>query len=247
LLRAIELNGVAVEANKKSFLWGRRAVVDLKKVAGIAFPAKPVVVQMPETLDGLIRRRVEFLTKYQDKAYAASYEQLVSTVRKAEAALGTGEKLSRAVAKSYFKLMAYKDEYEVARLYTNGEFIDKLKQQFDGNFTLKFNLAPPLLAKKDANGHPVKAAYGAWIWQGFRMLAKLKTLRGTWLDVFGYTDERKTERQLIAEYQATILWLLEKLTPQNMPAAIEIASLPESIRGFGHVKEKSILNYRQKA
>ncbi|MFC7515615.1 indolepyruvate ferredoxin oxidoreductase family protein [Herbaspirillum sp. GCM10030257] len=244
LLRAIELNGVAVESNKKSFLWGRRAAVDLARVERIAVPAQTVTVQMPESLNTLIKRRVAFLTDYQDAAYAAQYEQLVNTVRNAEAALGQGDKLARAVAKSYFKLMAYKDEYEVARLYTDGQFVESLKKQFDGDFSLKFNLAPPLLAKKDAKGHLVKAQYGSWVWQGFRVLAKLKKLRGTKLDVFGYTAERKMERQLIVEYRDMILSLLDTLSADQLPLAIEIAGLPEKIRGFGHVKESAVQQYQ---
>ncbi|KIF80213.1 indolepyruvate ferredoxin oxidoreductase family protein [Noviherbaspirillum autotrophicum] len=240
LLRAIELNGVAIESNKKSFLWGRRAAADLARVERIATPAQPVLLQMPQTLNGLIARRIAFLTAYQDAAYAARYEALVNTVHKAESALGAGDRLTRAVAKSYFKLMAYKDEYEVARLYTDGTFINKLKQQFEGEFTLTFNLAPPLFAKKDANGVPVKAQYGAWMWHGFRLLAKLKKLRGTRFDVFGYSAERRMERRLIDEYRVTVLSLLDGLRADNLAMAAEIAALPEKIRGFGHVKAKAV-------
>jgi indolepyruvate ferredoxin oxidoreductase len=240
LLRAIELNGVAIESNKKSFLWGRRAAVDQARVQKTAHPAKPIVVQMPQSLDALIKRRVTVLTEYQDSAYAASYAALVAQVRNAEAALGLGNKLATAVAKYLFKLMAYKDEYEVARLYTDGRFMDKLKEQFDGDFTLKFNLAPPLLSKKDGKGHLIKAQYGSWVWHAFKLLAKCKTVRGTRLDIFGYTAERRMERQLIADYRATILSLLDSLNAGNLATAIEIASLPEKIRGFGHVKEAAV-------
>ena len=245
LLRAIELNGVAIDANKKSFLWGRRAAVDLARVERIALPGKPVMLNPPETLSGLVKRRVAFLTDYQDAAYAVRYEALVNMVRQAESALDAGDRLTRAVAKAYFKLMAYKDEYEVARLYTNGEFVDKLKQQFDGEFSLKFNLAPPLFAKKDAKGHLVKAEYGSWMWKAFGVLAKLKKLRGTKLDVFGYTAERRTERALIEEYRATVLSLLDGLDKDNLALAAQIAALPEKIRGFGHVKAKALTQFRE--
>jgi indolepyruvate ferredoxin oxidoreductase len=245
LLRAIELNGVAVDANKTSFLWGRRAAVDLPAVERIAVPAQPVLLQLPQNLNALVQRRVAFLTDYQDAAYAAQYRALVDQVRATEAALGAGDRLSRAVAKSLFKLMAYKDEYEVARLYTDGSFVDKLKQQFEGAFTLKFNLAPPLFSRKDANGHLVKAEYGSWVWQGFRLLARMKRLRGTKLDVFGYTAERRMERALIGEYRALVLSLLERLTPDNHALAVEIAALPENVRGFGHVKQASVAAYRE--
>jgi indolepyruvate ferredoxin oxidoreductase len=245
LLGAIELNGVAIESNKKSFLWGRRAAVDLARVERIAIPGQPVQLQMPHSLNSLIKRRVAFLTEYQDAAYAARYEALINTVRKAESGLGVGDKLARTVAQAYFKLMAYKDEYEVARLYTDGRFVEKLKQQFDGDLRLKFNLAPPLFAKKDGNGHLVKAEYGAWVWHGFRLLAALKTLRGTKLDVFGYMAERKMERALIDEYRNTILSLLDRLDARNLALAVEIAGLPEKIRGFGHVKEKAVAQFRE--
>ena len=140
---------------------------------------------MPQSLENVIKKRVEFLTGYQDAAYAASYEALVAEVPAKETALGLGNKLSTAVAKSLFKLMSYKDEYEVARLYTDGRFVEQLKSQFEGDFSLKFNLAPPLFAKKDAKGHLVKAEYGSWMWKAFTLLAKFKGLRGGTFDIFG--------------------------------------------------------------
>ncbi|HEU4852136.1 MAG TPA: indolepyruvate ferredoxin oxidoreductase family protein [Telluria sp.] len=244
LLRAIELNGVAVAANKRSFLWGRRAALDFKRVEKVATPAQAIVVQMPQSLDSLVRGRVEFLTGYQDAAYAAQFEQLVAKVRAAEGALASGNKLSTAVAKYYSKLMAYKDEYEVARLYTDGRFVQQLEAQFEGKFSLKFNLAPPLLAKKNDKGHLVKAEYGSWVWSAFKLLAKLKGLRGGAFDIFGYTEERKMERALIAEYREMIEALLPKLSADTLPLAIELAQLPEQIRGFGHVKEKAVAQFR---
>ena len=245
LLRAIELNGVGIEANKKSFLWGRRAAVDVRKVTQIATPAQAIIVQMPQSLDSVIKKRVEFLTAYQNAAYADGYATLVKQVRDRENTLGLGQKLSMAVAKSYFKLLAYKDEYEVARLYTDGRFVEQLQQQFEGNFSVKFNLAPPLFAKKDAKGHLVKAEFGSWMWRAFKLLAKAKGLRGGTFDIFGYTEERKMERALIVEYRELLAGLLVNLTADNLATCVELASLPEKIRGFGHVKEAAVATYRQ--
>jgi indolepyruvate ferredoxin oxidoreductase len=167
----------------------------------------------------------------------------VSQVRAKETALGLGNKLSTAVAKYYFKLMAYKDEYEVARLYTDGRFVEQLKQQFEGSFSVKFNLAPPMFAKKDAKGHLVKAEFGSWMWSAFKLLAKFKGLRGGAFDIFGYTEERKMERALIVEYREMVTALMDKLTPDNHAVAVELAGLPEKVRGFGHVKEKAVATF----
>ncbi|MGV7211164.1 indolepyruvate ferredoxin oxidoreductase family protein [Oxalobacteraceae bacterium A2-2] len=244
LLRAIELNGVAVAANKQAFLWGRRAAADLKRVERSAAPAQAVVLQMPHSLDNVIARRSAFLAEYQDAAYAAQYQQLVAAVRERETALGLGGKLSMAVARGAFKLMAYKDEYEVARLYTDGRFMEQLKQQFESDFKLKFNLAPPLWAKRDAQGHLVKAEFGSWMFSAFKLLAKLKGLRGGAFDLFGYTAERRMERTLIAEYRALVRQLADGLTPENHAIAVELAALPEKVRGYGHVKEQAVAAYR---
>jgi len=244
LQRAIELNGVAVASNKRSFLWGRRAAANLARVEKVAIPTQAVVVQMPQSLDAVIKKRVDFLTGYQDAAYAAQYEALVARVREAERAAGLGNKLTTAVARSLFKLMAYKDEYEVARLYTDGRFVEQLKTQFEGDFSLKFNMAPPLFAKKDGKGQLVKAEFGSWMWSAFKLLAKLKGLRGGAFDVFGYTAERKMERGLIAEYRAMVEGLLPALDAMSHATAVELAALPEQIRGFGHVKEKAVAEYR---
>ncbi|WDZ94289.1 indolepyruvate ferredoxin oxidoreductase family protein [Herbaspirillum sp. WKF16] len=239
LLRAIEMNGVAVEANKTAFLWGRRAAVDLAKVERIAVPAQPVVLRMPESLDKLVKRRTAFLAEYQNAAYAAQFAEVVEAVRAAEAPLG-GDKLSMAVARNLSKLMAYKDEYEVARLYTDGKFMQQLEQQFEGDFSLSFNLAPPIFASKDGDGHLVKARYGSWMFSAFKLLAKMKGLRGTALDLFGRAAERRMERRLIVEYREMVLGLLPKLDASNHALAIELAQLPEQVRGYGHVKDKAV-------
>ncbi len=241
LLHAIELNGVAVESNKQAFNWGRRAAAQPELVEKLATPVKPVIVQMPQNLETLIRRRVAFLTEYQSVAYARRYEDLVAKVRASEAGIGAGDALSKAVAKYLFKLMAYKDEYEVARLYTSGEFKKRLHDSFEGDFKVKYNLAPPLLAKRDAQGHLVKAQYGAWMKYAFSALAKFKGLRGTALDPFGYTPERKMERGLIRDYESLIVEMLANLSPKNHRIAAELASLPERIRGFGHVKDLNVV------
>jgi indolepyruvate ferredoxin oxidoreductase len=250
--RAIELNGAAVKMNREAFAWGRLAVVDLdavREAAGMKAPSPGAdVVALPldderisRTLDERIARRVAFLTDYQNAAYAQRYDDLVCKVRVAEVAKAPGSTaLTEAVARYAFKLMAYKDEYEVARLYTSGEFQRRIAQQFEGDYKIKFNLAPPLFAKKDADGHLVKAEYGTWMMSAFKLLAKLKGLRGTAFDLFGYTAERKGERALIEAYFARIDELLKTLNSGNVALAAEIASIPELIRGYGHVKEKHL-------
>ncbi|PJJ97709.1 indolepyruvate ferredoxin oxidoreductase [Lysobacteraceae bacterium NML91-0213] len=195
-------------------------------------------LRLSRSLDELVNRRTAFLTDYQNAKYARRYADFVARVRNAEAAKAPGSSdLTEAVARSLFKLMAYKDEYEVARLYTSGEFRRRLEQQFEGDYTLHFHLAPPLLAKKNDRGELQKREYGPWVFRAFGVLAKLRGLRGTPLDVFGYTAERKMERRLIADYERTVGGLLEKLDGGNVDLAARIASIPEHIRGFGHVKE----------
>jgi len=195
---------------------------------------------MPQSLETLLRRRIAFLTEYQDAAYAKRYETLVDKVRRAEARIGKGDALTRAVARYLSKLMAYKDEYEVARLYANGDFVKRLNEAFEGKFTVKYNLAPPLLAKRDAQGRLVKAQYGAWMGHAFRWLARFKRLRGTFLDPFGRTAERRMERGLIRDYEALIDEIAGALSKENHEVAVALASLPERIRGFGHVKHHNV-------
>jgi len=250
ILRAIELNAVAVKANQQAFLWGRRAAFDIDAVTRIALPAQPVVVSLPQSLDNLVRSRVEFLTAYQDRGYAEEYAGFVERVREAEARLGksSGTRLTQAVARYLFKLMAIKDEYEVARLYANGDFRTKLEQTFEGGYTLRFNLAPPLFAKKDANGMPLKSEYGGWVMPVFALLARLRGLRrfgGGFFDIFGRSAERRMERALIAEYREIVEGLLPRLTKDTLAAVVAIASVPEHIRGYGHVKLSSVVKARQ--
>ncbi|WP_447783568.1 indolepyruvate ferredoxin oxidoreductase family protein [Stenotrophomonas bentonitica] len=193
--------------------------------------------RLSRSLDELVERRVRFLTEYQDAAYAARYRALVDRVRTAEWDKAGSTALTETVARYYFKLMAYKDEYEVARLYTSGEFQRRLEQQFEGDFQVHFHLAPPLFAKKDEQGRLIKQEYGPWMLKAFGLLAKLKFLRGGTFDIFGRTEERRGERQLIADYEQTVALLLEGLSDDRVALAVEIASIPEHIRGYGHVKE----------
>ena len=247
--RAIELNGIAVEFNRKSFTWGRRAVVDMDAVKRAATPADsaPVTQHFSSTLGELVERRVKLLTDYQNAAYATRYTALVERVRKAETDAVGSDELAKAVARYFAKLMAYKDEYEVARLQSNGEFAKKVSEMFEGDYKLVFHLAPPMLAKADPQtGEPVKMRFGSWMMPAFQILAKLKGLRGTAFDLFGHTEERRMERQLVEDYEATVSDLISSLTRDNHAVAVEIASLPESIRGYGHIKAKAMLDARSK-
>ncbi|MEC8371790.1 MAG: indolepyruvate ferredoxin oxidoreductase family protein, partial [Pseudomonadota bacterium] len=245
IFQAIELNGVAAEANKRAFTWGRRAAHDLPLVRKMAItddntPEEAAEVQ--DDLVNLVERRVEFLTEYQGRRLARRYKDLVVKVQTSESHRVPGEEaLSKAVARYYFKLLAYKDEYEVARLHAETDFLAGIAGKFDEGYKLKFHLAPPLLTRRDPDtGLPKKMEIGEWILPMFRMLAKLKFLRGTPFDPFGYSAERKNERELIADYVTTIEGLLRDLTPENHATAIDIAALPEQIRGYGHVKESNI-------
>jgi len=249
LERAIELNGVAVEFNKKSFVWGRRAALDLEKVRRIAMPAAviPIDQHFSRNLDELVERRVKFLADYQDAAYAARYRALVEKVRRREQDAVNSTKLTEAVARYYAKLLAYKDEYEVARLHADGEFRRKIESMFEGDYRVVYHLAPPLLARKDpVSGEPRKMRFGTWMLPVFKVLKSFKFLRGTALDPFGYTEERRIERALTREYEETVERLLPALTPQNHATAVQIAAIPEEIRGFGHIKARSLSAARHK-
>ena len=253
LLKAIELNALSVDFNKQAFGWGRAAAHDADAVALAArrngMTAQVIDFKRPPSLEEVLAKRVDFLTQYQNAAYARQYSDFVEQVRRTETALGEpakAMKLSTAVATYLFKLMAYKDEYEVARLYTAPAFREKIAGMFEGDYQLKFHLAPPLLAKHDANGHLIKKQYGPWMMRAFGVLAKLRFLRNTPLDVFGYTEERKQERALIGEYCKTVSGLLSKLNADNLAQATAIARIPEEIRGYGHVKERHLKAAKQK-
>jgi indolepyruvate ferredoxin oxidoreductase len=253
VLKAIELNAVSVDFNKQAFTWGRHAAHDWDAVERLArqndSAAQVIEFKRTPSLDDLITRRVEFLTNYQNAAYAQQYREFVEQVRAAESRLVEPSKplrLTEAVARYYFKLMAYKDEYEVARLHADTAFRSKVDGMFEGDYKIKFHLAPPLLARRDANGHLIKREFGPWMMQAFGMLAKLKFLRGTAFDVFGRTAERKTERALIGQYRQTMGELLPRLTADNLSKVIAIASIPEDIRGYGHIKERNLQAAKEK-
>ncbi|MET1078230.1 MAG: indolepyruvate ferredoxin oxidoreductase family protein [Pseudomonas sp.] len=234
--QAIELNGVAVALNRQAFRWGRRAAHDLVAVEQLARPAEPEAA-LCETLDQIIQWRVDFLTAYQDAAYAKRYADLVARVRQAD----SGEALTEAVARYYFKLLAYKDEYEVARLYSDQTFVKQLQAQFTGDYRLQFHLAPSWLAKRDPHSNePRKRTFGPWMLKAFNLLARFKFLRGGALDPFGYSAERRVERQLISDYERSVDEVLAQLNANNYPTAVAIAQLPEQIRGYGHVKDRAI-------
>jgi indolepyruvate ferredoxin oxidoreductase len=249
LQRAIELNGVAVDFNKASFLWGRRAAVDPDRVKRIATPAEVIAIDQhfSRSLDELVERRTRFLNDYQNAAYAGRYRALVDRARQVEQERAGSSKLAEAVARNYHKLLAYKDEYEVARLHANGDFEKKIAGMFEGEYKTYYYLAPPLLAKADpVTGEPRKMRFGGWVKGAFRLLARLKFLRGTPFDPFGHTEERRTERALIREYEQTLERLLSGLTAQNHALAVEIASLPDEMRGFGHIKKRNVEAARRK-
>ncbi|MCX7147128.1 MAG: indolepyruvate ferredoxin oxidoreductase family protein, partial [Sulfuritalea sp.] len=238
--RAIELNNVAVEMNLLAFHIGRLAAAGsgaLEEV-GAGDPA-----MRDDSLATLIEARASQLTAYQDAAYATPYRQLVARVMHAEQAMADADvalPLTRAVTINYAKLLTCKDEYEVARLYTDGSFKKALNAAFEGNYRLQFHLAPPLLAGLDASGSPKKRSYGQWLLPVLKLLAGARRLRGTWLDPFGYSRERRLERQLAIDYSQMIDAVLSSLDARTLPDLLELASLPKQIRGYGHVKLESI-------
>jgi indolepyruvate ferredoxin oxidoreductase len=244
MMEAIRLNGVAVPANQAAFRWGRLLAHDPAAVEAAARDAlAPTEAEtLSQTLEEAIARRVAFLTGYQDAAYAERYRARVEAIRALERARTPGrDALSWAVARGYFKLLAYKDEYEVARLYTDGVFQEQLARTFEGGYRLEFHLAPPLLSKPDPEtGRPRKMRFGAWMMTAFRLLARMKGLRGTRLDIFGYNPERRMERRLIAEYEAALAEIETHLRPETYDAAAALAALPEQIRGFGPVKHAAV-------
>ncbi|WER46584.1 indolepyruvate ferredoxin oxidoreductase family protein [Cupriavidus sp. WKF15] len=240
ILRAVEMNGVKVKENKAAFELGRRCAHDPAWAQSGDTAAQTITFTRKPSLDALVDTRAKFLTDYQNAAYADRYRVFVAKVRHAEASLNAGTRLSEAVARNLFKLMAYKDEYEVARLHTGRAFLDQIAQTFEGEYRVVHHMAPPLLSRRNAKGELVKRAYGPWVRTAMKALARMRSLRGTPLDLFGYTAERKMERALITRYQATIEEVLAALGKNNLSVAVEIANLPDEIRGFGHVKERHL-------
>ena len=242
---ALELNGEAVAMNIAAFRWGRRAAADLKAVeANVPRPeAIDPARRLSQSFDEIVARRVAFLTDYQNAAYAARYQALVDKAQAVEVAKAPGKSgFAEAVARYLFKLMAYKDEYEVARLYTEPSFERQVRNELGGEqLRYHVHLAPPLFARKDKiTGVPRKITFGPWMFQVFHLLAKLKFLRGTVFDPFGYTVERQTERALVRDYEALLDEIFAKLKPDNHHLAVGLAAIPDKIRGFGHIKQRNL-------
>ena len=239
LRRAIELNEVAVANNLAAFEWGRHAAYQPAAVEALLSPTQVIAFKKRDRLEDIVSKRVAFLTDYQNSAYAQQYEQFVHFVQNKEAPLGQ-TLLSETVARQLFKLMAYKDEYEVARLHTDQQFLERVKTQFEGDFKVFYHLAPPILAKRDEKGHLIKQKMSPSMLLVFKGLAKLKFLRGTVFDIFGRTEERQTERALIQEYRDAVEELCKSLKSENHALAVKMANVPEQIKGFGHVKERHL-------
>ena len=249
ILRAIEMNGVAVQWNQDAFGWGRRAAHNLAAVNDLCSnPDTGNTGVSDEPLDAFIKRRAADLQDYQNAAFAERYTALVRSVEAVEKKKFPGRTgLTGTVARYAYKLMAYKDEYEVARLYCDPAFKQKLDEQFEGDYSLRFNLSPPLLARKDkVTGRPGKMEFGPWLLPVFGLLSRLRFLRGTPFDPFGRTPERKMERELISEYEQTVAELLQTLDHERYPLAIEIAGLPEQVRGYGYIKTENVARTRAK-
>ncbi|MDH4314249.1 MAG: indolepyruvate ferredoxin oxidoreductase family protein [Gammaproteobacteria bacterium] len=245
MLRAIELNGVEVERNREAFGWGRIAAGD-EEFLKLRMDEGQSAEFREETLDDIVSRRSDFLKDYQDEALAKKFTMLIAKVREAESAVSRNDALTKAVARAYFKTLAYKDEYEVARLHTQGDFLSKLRDQYGKKIRISFHLAPPLMGgKRDSRGRPGKREFGPWIIPLFRALARMKCLRGTKLDIFGMTAERRTERALIGEFEQSVDTILQELSADNIAAATTVVNRYLDIRGYGSVKEQSLHEVRK--
>lgn len=248
ILKAIELNSIKLEFNRQSFIWGRRAAVDPEQVAalvGSSHTAPQHIVS--KTLDEVIFRRSKFLENWQNAAWANLYLNAIEQIHKAERKIQNDRTpLTEAAARSLFKLMAYKDEYEVARLYTDGTFLSALHEHFEGNLKLTFHMAPPFLGRRNPEtGQLEKSTFGSWVFLVMRLLAQMRRLRGSRLDLFGYTEERRMQRQLIADFKTLLSDISASLSAKNIGTAVKLASLPLSIRGYGHVLERNVKEVQQ--
>ena len=243
LEQAIADNGVAVAYNLRAFTLGRLMAHAPEKVEELmeeGFLCAQWSVES-EDLEQLVGRRYRDLTDYQDEAYARQYLKFVQEVRSAEAVLGDATAITEAVARNLYKVMAYKDEYEVARLYTDGNWLRSIENQFTGDYSIKFHMAPPLISKRDPEtGELQKREFGPWMYRALQVMAKLKFLRGGALDVFGYSGERRAERAFIGQYKAQVRDAVAQLSQDTHATAIEIAALPEQLRGFGHVRQANM-------
>jgi len=243
LEKAIKLNGQAVVMNVAAFRWGRRAAhePDFVKALVSGSGKSASAAQRADTLDDGIARRVAFLTAYQNTAYGRRYAGRIAALRAVEAKTVPGSTVvTDLAAKGLFKLMAVKDEYEVARLYTDGSFARELSREFESYDRLEFHLAPPILGRRDADGKPKKSSFGPWMMKAFRILAAFRGLRGTPLDIFGYSAERRLEKRLLAQYESDLALIAKHLSPVTIEAATALAAVPQFVRGYGHVKRAAV-------
>ncbi len=249
ILKAIEMNNAAVAMNSAAFAWGRRAALDGDGVESAAAPVEPGLRSrtISATLAEIVARRIAELTAHSGAGAARRYADLVEQVRAAEASRAPGRTgLAEAAARNLYKLMAYKDEYEVARLYAEPGFRERIRGMFEGDTRLVFNLAPPLMARRDrVTGEARKRAYGPWILPAFGLLARMRRLRGTPFDPFGHTEERRTDRRLIVQYQDLLREVVETLSPENHATAVALAAVPEAIRGYGHVRARHLVQAKR--
>ena len=249
LEQAIEANGVAVAYNLRAFSLGRLLAHQPARIEELMEQGFPSAQwsELSESLEQVIERRYRDLVAYQDEAYARQYLEFVREVRSSEADLGDSTAMTEAVARYLYKVMAYKDEYEVARLYTDGNWLRSVQSQFTGDYTLKFHLAPPLISKRDPeSGELQKREFGAWMYSALRLTAKLKFLRGSRLDIFGCSRERRAERAFIGQYREMVQEALSRLSRSTHATAVDVAALPEQLRGFGHVRDASMEELEQR-
>jgi len=246
LERAVEINGVAIESNILAFRFGRQKAYEMAMEIKPSRVEHPIQFVRKKNLDDLVKDKISLLRRYQGAGYARRYMDFVKKVQRAEKEAGGSDKLTTAVAESLAKLMAYKDEYEVARLYSESDFLDRLRKQFEGRPKVEFHLAPPILSRKNAEGLPLKRSFGPWMLTAFHVLARLRVVRGTKFDPFGYTEERRMERQLIQDYMRDLDTLLPRLASLDREAVLELARLPLNIRGYGHVKLRSVNTVKER-